>query len=89
MLYIMRRTQLYLKDEVWELLHERAKSEKTTISELVRQALNERYLGSHEQRKKAMQDFIGIRRNVDEPEDSVAYVQSLREGDRMERLTNE
>jgi len=75
-----------LEDEIGELLQAREKSGKTTISELVRQALNERYLGSHEQRKKAMQDLIGIRRDADEPEDAVAYIQSVREGDRMERL---
>jgi hypothetical protein len=51
--------------------------------------LDERYLGSHEQRKKAMQDFVGICSDVTEPPDAVAYIQSLRQNDRMERLANE
>jgi hypothetical protein len=29
--------------------------------------------------------LIGIRRDADEPEDAVAYIQGLREGDRMKR----
>jgi hypothetical protein len=74
---------------MWQLLHARAKSGKTTISDLVRQALSDHYLGSHEQRKQAMQDFVGVCRDIPEPQDAVAYIQSLRENDRMERLHNE
>ena len=44
-IYIMRRTQLYLDDQLWGALHARAQNEKTTVSELVRQAVRERYLG--------------------------------------------
>jgi hypothetical protein len=51
----VRRTQLYLDDQLWEALHARSLREKTTISELVRQALRERYFGSKEQRLTAMQ----------------------------------
>ena len=49
----MRRTQLYLDDQLWGALHARARTEKTTVSELVRQAVRERYLGDREQRRAA------------------------------------
>jgi hypothetical protein len=35
---------------------------KTTISELVRQPVQERYLGSQDDRRKAMQAMVGIRK---------------------------
>src|SRR5579884_4188941 len=62
-IYIMRRTQLFLDDQLWAALHARARSEKTTISELVRQAARERYLGLPEARMAAMQGFVGIRKS--------------------------
>ena len=57
-MYIMRRTQLYLDDQLWGALHTRAQSEKTTVSELVRQAVRERYIGNLETRRAAMQSFV-------------------------------
>ena len=59
MIYIMRRTQLYLDDSLWEALHARARSRKTTISELVREAARERYLNKGDEQRKAMQEFVG------------------------------
>lgn len=50
----MRRTQLYLDEDLWGALHARARSERTTISELVRVAVRERYFGKQDQRAKAM-----------------------------------
>lgn len=63
-MYIMRRTQLYLDDHLWGALRSRAQREKTTISELVRQAVRERYIGNLERRKAAMQSFVGIRKRI-------------------------
>ena len=82
----MRRTQLYLDDHLWNALHARAASQKTTVSELVRQAVRERYLGKRDEQRKAMQEFVGIRKGGSEPVDAVEYVRSLRKGDRVERL---
>ena len=55
-IYIMRRTQLYLDDNLWNALHASARSRKTSISELVREAVRERYLGNRDERMKAMQE---------------------------------
>jgi hypothetical protein len=85
-LYIMRRTQLYLNDHLWNALHTRAQSQKTTISELVREAIRERYLGKQDEQRKAMQEFVGIRKDRPEPLEATAYLRILRRSDRMDRL---
>jgi len=82
----MRRTQLYLDDHLWDALHARARRQKTTISELVREAVRERYLGRREQQTKAMQEFVGIRKKRSDSLDTVEYVRGLRRGDRLERF---
>ncbi len=82
----MRRTQLYLDDHLWNALHARARSTKTTVSELVREAVRERYLGGQDQRMTAMQDFVGISKGRAELSDAVEYVRKLRRGSRLERL---
>src|SRR5260370_37255492 len=85
-IYIMRRTQLYLDDHLWNALHARARSRKTTISELVREAVRERYLGRRDEQMKAMQEFVRIRKEGSKPVDAVEYVLSLGVGDRLDRL---
>lgn len=83
----MRRTQLYLDDHLWNALHASARTRKTTISELVREVVRERYLGTRDERKKAMQEFVGSRQlRSSEAADAVEYVRSLRAGDRLDRL---
>ena len=82
----MRRTQLYLDDQLWNALHARARSEKTTISELVREAVRERYLGSREERMNAMKMFVGSGKDRSGPLDAVEYVRDLRRGGRLDRL---
>lgn len=84
----MRRTQLYLDDQLWNALHNRARGEGTTISELVRQAVRERYLGDLDERRKAMQAFVGSRRNASNQPDAVAYIRGLRRSRRLDRLSS-
>jgi hypothetical protein len=83
----MRRTQLYLDDDLWGMLHTRARSQQTTISELVREAIREQYLGNHGERMKAMQAFIGIRKEAANAPDSTEIVRDLRRGNRLNRLS--
>ncbi len=85
-MYNMRRTQLYLDDHLWDALHSRARSQKTTVSELVRQAVRERYLGSQERQSKAMQEFVGTGKRLYASIDPVKYVRSLRRSGRLDRL---
>ena len=51
----MRRTQLYLEDEVSDVLRIRSRQSGLTISELVRRAVREQYLAPEARRKEAMQ----------------------------------
>jgi len=82
----MRRTQLYLDDDLWNALHTRARSQGTTISALVREAARERYLGNLDERREAMLAFVGIRKDRTDLPDSSEYVRSLRRDSRIERL---
>jgi hypothetical protein len=77
---------MYLDDDLWGALHARAQSQHTTVSELVRGAVRERYFGKRDRRMEAMQAFIGIRKGVTEAPDAVETVRSLRRGSRLDRL---
>lgn len=85
-IYIMRRTQLYLDEQLWGALHARARRENTSVSELVRQAVRERYVGDHSQRKAAMERFVGIRKSRADHAGSLEEVRDLRRGSRIDRL---
>jgi hypothetical protein len=82
----MRRTQLYLEDDIWKALHVQSKVSGLSISELVRRAIRDRYLSPVVQRREAMQAFAGLRKNRPELEDVDAYVRRLRRGKRLDRL---
>jgi hypothetical protein len=89
MLYIMRRTQLYLEDDLWEALHAEALLEKATISELVRTAVRERYIENQIERRKAMLSIVGLWKDRADTEDAESYIRTLRNEDRLERLVAE
>ncbi|MGA2537900.1 MAG: CopG family transcriptional regulator [Terracidiphilus sp.] len=82
----MRRTQLYLDDDLWSALHERALREKTTVSELIRKAARDRYMGNLEERRAAMMGIVGLWKDRTDIEDTEAYIRNLRDDDRLERL---
>ena len=64
----------------------RARQEKTTVSDLVRQAARERYLGNLEERRRAMLAFVGIRKHRTNLADSTEYIRALRRDMRIEEL---
>ena len=83
----MHRTQLYLDDDLWNALRNRARNQGTTISDLVRKAAREHYLGNLDERREAMLAFVGIRKGrKDLPDSTEEYVRSLRRDTRRERL---
>jgi Arc/MetJ family transcription regulator len=86
MIYIMRRTQIYLDDDLWTALHARAKSEHTTVSELMRKAAREQYQYTPAQRRADMLAAIGIWKSRTDLPDTETYVRSLRKSTRMKRL---
>jgi hypothetical protein len=83
----MKRTQLYLDEDLWEVLHIRARESRSTVSELVRQAVRERYLGDSAERKRALLAIVGMWKDRPEFADSEAYVRKLRRDTRFERLS--
>lgn len=85
-MYIMHRTQLYLDDELWDALRKHARRTGTTVSDLVRVAARERYLGNLEKRRDAMKAIVGIRRNRPEFSNPGDYVRRLRRGNRLDAI---
>lgn len=82
----MKRTQLYLDDDLWAALHAHAILSRTSISELVRRAARDRYMGNLEQRRAAMMGIVGLWKDRADIGDAESYVRNLRDDDRMERL---
>jgi hypothetical protein len=82
----VRRTQLYLDDDLWSALHSHARREGTTISDLVRRAARERYLRNSAERRAALMNVVGIWKDRADLPDSEAYVRNLRKGTRLKRL---
>lgn len=82
----MKRTQLYMEDDVWKVLQIRAKQSKSTISELVRQAVREKYLDKKAERREAMLSVIGLWKDRTDLPDTETYVRSLRDDNRLKRF---
>jgi len=84
----MKRTQLYLHEDVWKALHIRSRQERTTISELVRQAVRDKYGSSPANRRQAMRAIVGLWKNRKDLPDTETYVRRLRKGNRLRRLAS-
>ena len=85
----MKRTQLYLDDDLWTTLHSQAKREKTTVSDLVRKAARERYMGNVEERRSAMMGIVGLWKNRIDLPDTESFLRNLRDDDRLGQLGKE
>jgi predicted transcriptional regulator len=83
----MKRTQLYLEDDLWKTLHILARQSGSTISELARRALREKYLGDAAKRKEALLSAIGLWGDRNDLPDTEAYIRDLRKGDRLKRIS--
>jgi hypothetical protein len=82
----MKRTQLYLHEDLWKVLHFRSRQQRTSISDLVRQAVREKYGSSPVDRREAMQGLVGMWKDRKDLPDSTAYVRRLRKGKRLRRM---
>ena len=85
-IHIVKRTQLYLEDDVWKALQVKARQDRTTISDLVRTAVREKYLTSASERKQAMVAVMGLWKDRTDLPDTRTYVRRLRRGSRLKRL---
>lgn len=86
-LYIVKRTQLYLEEDVWSLLQVLARECNSSVSDLVRQAVREKYCARAANRKEVFQSVVGLWRNRKDLPDSETYVRALRQGDRLKRIS--
>jgi hypothetical protein len=84
----MKRTQLYLNEDIWKALHIRARQRKTSISELVRQAVREKFGNSSADRRQAMQALVGLWKDRKDLPDTEQYVRRLRKGKRLRRVNS-
>jgi len=82
----MKRTQLYLNEDIWKALHVRSRQQGTSISELVRRAVRDKYGSSPARRKQAMQALVGMWKDRKDLPDSTTYVRRLRKGTRLRRI---
>ena len=84
----MKRTQLYLDEDIWKALHIQSRQRRTSISELVRMAVRDRYGASQTNRRQAMKAIVGMWRDREDLSDADAYVRQLRKGKRLKRLAS-
>lgn len=87
-LYIMRRTQIYLTEEQGRLLKSRSKAAGTTVSELIRTAVDSAYSRrramSRSQRVRLARSAAGSWKSF--PETGEEYVERIRGSARLARL---
>jgi len=82
----MKRIQVYVEDEVMKVLRVRARQSRRTISDLVREAVREKYLTSAVERKDALLAAVGLWKNRPDLPNTQTYFRNLRKGRRIDRL---
>ena len=85
----MKRTQLYIDESQFQLLSFISREKKTTISDLVRKALDKVYGGKKRKTKemiKALHAAFGIWKNRTDLPPTDEYIRALRKGTRMKRF---
>jgi len=64
-----------------------ARQSKSSVSDLVRQAVREKYCVRAAKRKEVFQSVVGLWRNRKDLPDSETCVRALRKGDRLKRIS--
>lgn len=86
--YIMRRTQIYLTDEQGRLLESRSRATGSSVSGLIRAAIDGTYSGrramSRAQRARVARSAAGSWKGY--PETGAEYVERIRGARRLARL---
>jgi hypothetical protein len=85
MLYTMKRTQLYLGEDLWNALHFHARLNGQTVSELVRKAARDKYMGNPEERRAAMEGIVGLWKDRKDIESTSVYMRRMSKGVRQRR----
>jgi metal-responsive CopG/Arc/MetJ family transcriptional regulator len=74
----VRRMSVYLEDDLWAALEALSQESGMSVSALVRQAVRERYGIDRVKRQKAMQAFVGIRKDRTDIGDPETYIRRIR-----------
>ena len=83
----MKRTQLYLDEDMARLLETMSRQEGTTISELVRESLRERYMQDKKLDKFAIaRSLVGIWKDRGDLKYVDLHLRKLRKGSRLKRF---
>ena len=83
----MKRTQLYLDDEMAKILSTVSRQRGATISELVRECIRDKYAEKRNVDKVALiRQIAGVWRNRRDIADTDRYVRRLRKDTRRKRL---
>jgi predicted DNA-binding protein len=83
----MKRTQLYLDDDMARILSALSRQTGRTVSDLVRESLKERYMGGKELDKGSLaRQMGGIWEKRKDIKDINSIVRNLRKGKRLRRL---
>ena len=82
----MKRTQLYLEEDVWKVLQTMARQTGTSISDLVRKAVRERYVASKVNREQVLMSVVGLWKDRSDLPETDTYIRRLRKGSRLGRL---
>ena len=83
----LKRTQLYLDEEMARTLKTLSRQKGMTVSELVRAGLRERYMSGKAIDKAALaRNLSGIWKDREDLDDIDAAVRKLRSGSRLERF---
>ena len=83
----MRRTQIYLDEDLLTVLKMIAKQRRSTVSDLIRGTLRERYLDHKADRAQILLSAVGAWGDRKELGDSTEFVRGLRKGTRATRLS--
>ena len=75
-----------MEEDVWKVLQMRARELKCTVSELVREAVREKYIENGSRRREALLSAIGIWKDRTDLPKTATYVRRLRKSSRLKRL---
>jgi predicted transcriptional regulator len=81
------RTQIYLDEDLLRVLKMIARQRRSTVSDIIRSALRDKYLEHKADRAQILLSAVGAWGDREELGDSTAYVRGLRKGTRAARLS--
>jgi hypothetical protein len=76
----VKRTQIYVEEALWQVMTLQARRKKTSVSEIIREAVREKYWPAR--RKELLKAMVGLWRDRHDIGDASAYVRKLRNRDR-------